>query len=325
MYVYSQPKIIGDMLSGLFKNSSVGAKLLLTIIVIVISTLILSVLGIVSAIPIFHIDIQNLGNAMNPENQDNVAFMKYFQTFSSIGIFVLPAFISAFLLSGKVFDFLFLNKKSSFIVFAMLILVMIFALPIINYLAAWNAKLILPEWLSGLEQMMRASEENATKITELFLNANSIGVLFVNLFVIALIPAVGEELIFRGLFQKLFTEWTRNAHLGIWIAAFLFSAMHMQFYGFIPRMVLGALFGYMLYWSKNMWLPIVAHFCNNAFAVIAYYMINKSVVTVNLDELGTGKTALTQVLFSMLIVSAILYFLYKELQAKSQAENKGAN
>jgi len=97
--------------------------------------------------------------------------------------------------------------------------------------------------------------------------------LLINLLMIAILPAIGEELIFRGCFQNIFTRWTGNYHWGIWLAAILFSAIHMQFYGFIPRMLLGAMFGYMLVWGRSMWLPILAHLVNNGGAVITAYVL----------------------------------------------------
>jgi len=306
------------MLKGLFKDASGGAKLLIIIFVILIGILVFSIIGIVLAIPLFGIDISNIEAAMDAGNPANIGFMKYFQTITSIGIFVVPPFIIAWLLSKNALNYLFLNGKSSLQTYIITATTVIFALPLINYLAQWNAQLSLPESLSWLEQFMKESEANAEKITSLFLQADSFSGLMLNIFVIALIPAIGEELLFRGVFQKLFIDWTKNKHLGIWLAAILFSAIHVQFYGFVPRMFLGALFGYMLLFSKNMWLPIVAHFVNNAFAVVAYYMMDKSVITSNPDDLGTGETAGYQAIMSMIFIAILMYMIYKAGQEEAK-------
>ncbi len=302
------------MLSGLFKDASWGAKFLIGIFVILIGLVIFSVIGLLIAIPLFNIDILNIETVLNAGNPANTAFMKYFQTITSIGIFVFPPFLIAYLLSSETFNYLHLKKKSAIQIYILTIVLTVFSIPLINVLADWNAKLSLPESLSGIELFMKESEANAEKITKLFLQADNISTLLLNIFVIALIPAVGEELMFRGIFQKLFTGWTGNKHIGLWLAAVLFSAIHFQFYGFVPRLFLGVLFGYLLMWSGNMWLPILAHFVNNAFAVIAYYLIDKSVIEVSPDNLGTGETALLQVILSFILVAVSSYLIYKSAE-----------
>ncbi|MDX1283818.1 MAG: CPBP family intramembrane glutamic endopeptidase, partial [Draconibacterium sp.] len=144
-----------------------------------------------------------------------------------------------------------------------------------------------PSWLAGVENWMKEAEENAAAITEAFLNVKTIPGLAFNIFMIAFLPAIGEELLFRGVIQKIFTNMTRNHHLGIWISAMLFSALHMQFYGFVPRVLLGALFGYLLVWSGSMWLPILGHFLNNAFAVIAMFFIENNMLNPEYEDIGS--------------------------------------
>ena len=299
------------MLSGLFKDASKGAKLIVIAFVILISLVIFSAIGILLAIPLFHLDIANLESFMDATNPENAAFMKYFQSITSIGLFVVPPLLIAVLLSNNPVQYLSLNGKSEWLTYIITVTVVVFAMPFINYIGQWNEQLSLPESLSGLEELMKESEAKAQKITELFLQADTLGVLMVNIFVIAFLPAVGEELLFRGVFQKWFTALTHNKHLGVWLAAILFSAVHFQFYGFFPRILLGALFGYLLLWTGNIWLSVTGHFFNNAFAVIAYYMMNKSLIASNPDEIGTGETGLYQALLSLLFVGILLFVIYK--------------
>ena len=103
----------------------------------------------------------------------------------------------------------------------------------------------------GIEKWMKDAEESAAEITKAFLDVKTIPGLVFNVFMIAFLPAVGEELLFRGIIQRIFTDMTKSHHWGIWISAILFSAMHFQFYGFVPRVLLGALFGYLLVWSGS--------------------------------------------------------------------------
>ena len=136
--------------------------------------------------------------------------------------------------------------------------------------------------LNGIEIWMKNSEEKAKVLTDAFTEGDSLGVLFLNLIVIALLAALSEELFFRGVLQKVLIECTRNKHLGVWIGAIIFSAFHMQFYGFLPRMLMGAFLGYLFLWSGSLWLGIFAHFINNGMAVLIIWLINKNVIPENI-------------------------------------------
>jgi len=130
---------------------------------------------------------------------------------------------------------------------------------------------------------------------------------------IAIIPAIGEELCFRGIFQRLFTEMTNNIHLGIIISSLFFSAVHLQFYGFIPRFLLGSLFGYMLVWSRTMWLPIIAHFVNNGVAVIFYYFVSRNKIDSEMEEIGAQQGTYMLAIVSLIIGGILIYYLYNYL------------
>ena len=103
------------------------------------------------------------------------------------------------------------------------------SLPVIEWLAIWNQQMVLPEWLKPLEDWMRAKEDEATRLTLAFLKVNHAGDYLINLLVIALLPAIGEEFLFRGAIQRSFKRMFANPHIAIWIAAFIFSAIHMHF------------------------------------------------------------------------------------------------
>lgn len=189
--------------------------------------------------------------------------------------------------------------------------IMISAIPLINLLAQLNTQISLPDFMSPIEDWMKQAEESAKQLTETFLRADTIADLLFNLFVIAVIPAIGEELLFRGVVQRLFAEWTRNKHAGIWISAIIFSAMHLQFFGFIPRMMLGVMFGYMLIWSGRMWIPITAHFVNNAVAVLVYFFIQKKQVSKDMETIGAEPGDWLYAVLSLILFVFFLTFFYR--------------
>ena len=158
---------------------------------------------------------------------------------------------------------------------------------------------------------MRQAESDAMRMTQAFLVMNTPLDLLINLFIIAVIPALGEELLFRGLIQKLVYKWKSNIHLSIWLTAFLFSAVHMQFLGFFPRMLLGALLGYMLVWTGSLWLPIIAHFTNNALAVLMTYFSGLEPLQSTLENSEFGLELVVSVVGTLLLL-----YIFKELSDK---------
>ncbi|MFV0269138.1 MAG: lysostaphin resistance A-like protein, partial [Draconibacterium sp.] len=241
---------------------------------------------------------------------ESLIVLKYFQTVQAIGLFILPPLILAYLYQGNISKYLYLNKSFQGSSFLMVIVLMVFMMPFINFTAELNSRLSLPSWLSDVEQWMRNSEDEAARLTEAFLNVKTIPGLAFNLFMVAFLPAIGEELLFRGVIQKIFTRMTRNHHWGIWISAILFSAMHMQFFGFIPRMVLGAVFGYLLVWSGSMWLPMLGHFLNNAIAVTAMFLVNNGTIGEGVEDYGS--TSYYAATISLVIIAALLYLIKRE-------------
>ncbi|MFO8053840.1 MAG: CPBP family intramembrane glutamic endopeptidase, partial [Bacteroidales bacterium] len=124
-----------------------------------------------------------------------------------------------------------------------------------------------------------------------------------------LLPAIGEELLFRGVLQQLLSKLFANVHLGILVTAILFSAIHMQFFGFLPRIVLGLVLGYAFYLSGNIWMPVVIHFVNNAFAVVIAHLYYNDLIQQNFDEFGITTKALP-VILSVILTLYVFYRIH---------------
>lgn len=296
-----------------FRGMKPLSQLMFSIFVIFAGFLAFLVISLVIAIPLFGLDsmlsIPTINDLNNPES---IRFLKYFQVVQSIGVFIIPPFILGWLFNGNAADYLSLNKKVTF-ASVLLVLVMSFAAsPFVNFIGEMNANMQLPDWLSGVENWMKNAEENAAELTEAFLKVGSLGGLLFNIFMVAFLPAIGEELLFRGVIQRIFTNWTKNIHWGIWITAILFSAMHMQFYGFVPRMFLGVLFGYLLVWSGSMWLPIIAHFINNGVAVVAMYMIDKKLLAPDIEEIGSTTDSYYMAAISFVLIVVFMFMIKRQ-------------
>jgi uncharacterized protein len=193
----------------------------------------------------------------------------------------------------------------------------------ISLVAEWNMNIKFPEFMSGFENWAMHEEERLAKLTEALTDFRSIGDLLVGMVVIALLPAIGEELVFRGMIQYELWRSTRNVHLAIWVSAAIFSAIHMQFYGFLPRLLLGALFGYLYYWSGNLLIPMFSHFFNNAFALLMVYMNHMKITDINIEN---GEAApLLYVVNGLILSIGLLYFTWKHYRDLPEAAEQQNN
>ena len=197
-------------------------------------------------------------------------------------------------------------------------LTLILAIPFLNALALFNSEMMLPQWMHSLEVRIKSMEETAGRLTGLFLTGGDGFTLALNMFMIAVLPALGEEFLFRGVIQRLLTEWTTNKHVGVWMAAFIFSFIHFQFYGFLPRFLLGLYFGYLLVWSSCIWVPVTGHFINNGVAVLYYHFSTKPMGETNMDKLGTSKEY-NYVLY-LSIISTVLLLIFTYMKEKEKKE-----
>lgn len=243
-------------------------------------------------------------------NPQETSSLKWFQFWQTLTVFILPVLLSVYLWSEKPIEWLHLSQGVNWKTALTAISVMVLAVPAINLLSHLNQQLALPEFLRPLEIWMQEREQDAQVLTERFLDVDGYGGLMTVVGLMALLPAIGEELTFRGMLQGLFSPKYKTA--AIWIAAAIFSFIHFQFYGFVPRMLMGALFGYMLVWTGSLWVPILMHFTNNAMAVIGYYVTHHYAMDSEwMDEFGSGSTWYVGVA-SLAIVTTICYFFARE-------------
>ena len=300
------------MLKGLFAGASPFSQLIMLAFIMMVCVMLFVLTGILIAPVVLGFPYAELMNVFNNSEADQyLNLMRYIQVLQCIGLFVVPAFIAAYLFSGSATKYLSLNKTTTSKWFSGVLLLMLAAVPCINLLATLNEMIVFPKSLSGLEQLFKDFEDAARQLTELFLNVDHAGVMLFNIFMIAILPALGEELIFRGLLQKIFTRWTGNIHTAIFLTGFLFSLMHLQFYGFFPRWLLGVMFGYLLVWSGTLWLPIFAHFVNNTVAVIVSYLIQKEIIPEKVETIGADWQDVPVIIVTSAVCVWLLWKMYK--------------
>jgi membrane protease YdiL (CAAX protease family) len=257
-------------------------------------------LGVGSAF--YGIPLNELPGIITDPQPKHAMAMIWMNNTTQLFSFFLPAVLFYMLIGAKSM-YPFLTKSGGIMLFVAPIL-MVFANGVIDLSSKLNHALIPAG--SWLEQKFKPSEEMAERLSELFLRDDSGVHLWVLILSMAVVPAIFEELVFRGILQPLIARMSRNVHVGIWLSAALFSLIHMQFYGFIPRLLLGAVLGYLVIWSGSLWTAIFAHFVNNALAVLMY----KTFGSLETPEDSTMSQWYGYVVSTSIFV-ALVYWFYK--------------
>lgn len=216
-----------------------------------------------------------------------ITLTRFALTTQDLLLFILPALCAAYLFGGNAFRYLKADRAPKAGAIAGIVLCLLFAIPAMNLLIEWNESVVLPESLAGIEAWLKAQEASAQAMTEQMLQMSNGVDLIIMILIVGVLTGIGEEFVFRGVLQRLFLDKFRNPHIAVWVTAVIFSAVHFQFYGFVPRMLLGAFFGYLLVWSGNIWLPIIAHALNNSFSVAGAYIQQRAGEESFIDTLGT--------------------------------------
>lgn len=250
-----------DFIRPFFEGKNRFTQTLFLLLFVVAGAIVFTALGQLIVSGIYH--TTNMYEASSPSS-----YVRITQTFGSVGMFLIPALMFAYCQDKKWFNYNDANRKPHHLLVNATLVLSIVVLPLVAILSQWNEAIPFPEKMAS---WMRSMEDQSELILRLLTVDHSTQTLLLNLFALALVPAVCEEFMFQGTIQAFLTKWSAKPHLAIWVTAVVFSAIHLQFYGFIPRLLLGAYLGYLFYWSGSLWLPILAHFLHNALTVLVDY------------------------------------------------------
>ncbi|MBL6449832.1 CPBP family intramembrane metalloprotease [Fulvivirga sp. 29W222] len=273
-----------------------------------LGALIGSQIGIFLAIPFYPGSMMEMLQALaNPTGDSSLRIPLYIsQGFGTLlGMIVIP-FLYLRVRENKDLS-IFFSKPIGWLPIALTFGVVMTFMIVNSIFIEWNANIHFPEFMKGFEQWARAKEDTLAEIT-LFITKFERPLDFaMAFFVIAILAPLGEELLFRGFIQNELHTATKNIHIAIWVSAILFSTIHMQFFGFIPRLLLGALFGYLYYWAGNLWIPITAHFVNNGFTVVVLYLHQQGIVSFDIENTESVPLS-TALIFAIITVGLLYYF-----------------
>jgi membrane protease YdiL (CAAX protease family) len=239
----------------------------------IIAAILLLIYGLASGI-----EIQVLVESLADGQMGDVNFLRFMLIMQAVLIFILPAwFFGKIFYAKSIQDYFDLRFAPVPVVLVLSIFFLVAAYPLVNLSFLANEAIPVSEW-------MRDMEENAASIINALISTDNFFLYLLNIFLIAVLPAIGEELVFRGILQKQLGKLIRNPVIAIWITAVVFSAIHMQFEGLLPRIALGAVLGYLYYWTKNLWVPIFIHFVNNGFQVSVFYFTGTDLSEVSAQD-----------------------------------------
>lgn len=248
---------------------------------------------------------------------ESTAAMRIAAVIQSLFQLIIPAIATAMIVTRRPATFLAIDRRIDVNTLLLAVAALIASIPAMNLVISLNQSLTLPDSLQWLETAIREMEDRAAETIALLQGGEGIGNLVMNILIIGVLAGFGEELFFRGTLMRLMTTGRVNSHVAVWTVAIVFSALHLQFFGFVPRTLLGAYFGYLLVWSRCLWIPIIIHATNNIIYVYwqwAYGAADGEATPV--DTIGADGDW-HYALASAIITVAILYLIYKRRNRNS--------
>ena len=301
----------------MFKHFGFGAKLLTLILLSLIS--VLAALFVAGIGGMLYAKINGMTTA---QLSDDGTYLRVFQILTSLIMFLIPAAAYSKLFDNSLKEGLYIDKRPPALLTLLAIITMVSAIPLSNLLSSINSNLTLPDCMSGIETWMREKEDSSQRLVAKMILNDSFAVYLFNIVTLALIPAISEELFFRATVQKLISGTIRQQILAAIITAVIFSALHLQFYGFLSRFLLGFLLGFMLICTKSIYVPIMAHFTNNFIAITYSY------ITGNFMEETQNQELTTQIplaVLSAIVVAVMLVVQWKIINTKKYATKSQDN
>lgn len=270
----------------LIKNTTFGTKLLTFALLLIFGLVFSSVLGV-------FVLMINGGTITDLKN------LQIIQTLSQVVGFLIPAVVYVMLVYKKPFNYLGFNKIPTWSLLG--IVAMFTIIPFLGMVNDWNDGIVFPESMRAIEEQLRSTQQKSEEIIQTFISQGS---LFSSLLIIAALAAVSEELLFRSVIQKALIKIFKNAHVAIIVTAFVFSAFHMDFFGFFPRFILGIMLGYMFWMSGSILPSMLMHFVNNATIVMLYYLNTRGFSDIDAEHFGSTDNVLV-IILSLITTVAI--------------------
>ena len=258
----------------------------------------------------YGMDITEMQTILQEGGRDMPAeLMRPMVWIQTVTTFVIPAIIFGLIFyRGKFNTYFKLDRTPTAMVLLLACVFMLTGYTFVQLAYELNQMIPLGDWAIDME-------DTASSMMDEILLVDSPWHLITTLLIVAVLPGIGEELAFRGVLQKQIGEVFKSEHMGIWLSAMLFSAIHLQFEGFLPRMVLGAILGYLYYWTASLWVPIIVHFLNNGVQIVVLYASG-----IDLSEMDGAEATSTPwwgIIIAGIVMAVVGYRLYQQRPRES--------
>lgn len=234
-----------------------------------------------------------------PENETTTRSLRLSTIIQDLFVFITPAILAAALATRLPAKLLSIDRLPRLSVLALGCIVLIASIPAMDLIIELNESINLPDIFGELE-------DSAEGQVDMLMGSGSFIDIIMSILIIGVLTGLAEELFFRGALQGLFFSTRINRHAIIWIVAIIFSALHFQFYGFIPRMLLGAYFGYLVWWSGSLWTSVAIHALNNSIVAVS-----QSLSTQDTAVASEASWSITTIILSFVVTAVGLYILYR--------------
>jgi hypothetical protein len=295
----------------------VWVDLLKMVLVVLVGYFLSNTLALVVVLPLVNFDLEAIAQLVSdPLNfPETRIVLMILQGVTALGIFVITPLIYIYWIDKTLSVKGLFQKNGNYLIPLLLasVAIAIVEMPAITWIGKWNMEIDFPEFMDSFEQWAKLQEDKLKELTLFLTEFRSFEQFLLGFVVIGILPGIGEELLFRGVLQNKLKQLLGNVHIAIWLAAMIFSAFHLQFYGFVPRMFLGALFGYLYQWSGNLLYAMIAHFVNNGFTVIMMYLYQQNHIELDIDKQEVSSDAA----ILSLILTALLILVFYSIASKA--------
>jgi hypothetical protein len=261
---------------------------------IVLSFIGVAILSKITGISIFELQDTAKWNAANP---NMIVFIRGMLVIQFLGLFLIPSLLFAYFSDPHPLDFAGLKAPKNSLYWILGIIAMVVAIPVVEYTGMLNQHITFG---GETQRWMKSMEDDAARQIQFMLNKHTPGELILNLIFISLFAGIGEELFFRGILQRLMIRAFKSPWLGIAVTALLFSGFHLQFFGFVPRFLLGMLLGAIYWYSGSLWTAIIAHFVYDGLIIVLAYLNPEMIKNPNASMINPANMT------GMALVSAVL-------------------
>jgi membrane protease YdiL (CAAX protease family) len=285
-----------------------GVQFLVIVLVILLSSIVVMGAGMLLSLIVFEPGVTISDILAEEQGGSGRSYLLFSQVISQFAVFLIPGLIISWMMKGDAIGWLGINRPVDASVVFLVLLLAGSLIPLTSAAGYINSVMDLPGWLNRVEEWMRVKEEQAMELTGHLIYAGSVRELAVNIFVLAILPAIAEEVLFRGVIQNTLERWAGSGLVAVLITSLLFSALHLQFFTFFPRFLLGIVFGLLYMWSRTIWLPVIAHFGNNIVPVVWSYFSGWDYLNENASDFVPAD--IWQLAGIIILPSALLAVLY---------------